>query len=54
MTLRDRCAGLAAALQRQPSYHDRLRMLIERHVPGSSADEGDERARFGYQSELAA
>jgi len=41
MTLRDRCAHLAAALLRRPSYQDRLRMLIERHVPGHSfADVG--------------
>jgi len=36
MTLRDRCAGLAAALLRRPPYQDRLRMLIERHAPGHS------------------
>jgi len=36
MTLGDRCAGLAAALLRRPSYQDRLRMLIERHAPGHS------------------
>jgi len=41
MTLRDRCADLAAALLRRPSYQDRLRMLIERYVPGYSfADVG--------------
>ncbi len=41
MTLRDRCADLAAALLRRPSYQDRLRMLIERYVPGHSfADVG--------------
>jgi SAM-dependent methyltransferase len=36
MTLRDRCAGLAAKLLRRPSYQDRLRMLIERLAPGRS------------------
>jgi 2-polyprenyl-3-methyl-5-hydroxy-6-metoxy-1,4-benzoquinol methylase len=36
MTLRGRCAGLVAALLHRPSYQDRLRMLIERHAPGTS------------------